>query len=337
MDQDRSELRSLGFLGVYGETSKIVLKWRKIFAQIVLALVLPLCAIYLAHSLVSQLLASKIFDHETTRNDTRYDDPRYGDLSRRLKREWVAFWLVRLGYFILAFVFSLLSTSAVASAVATIYAAAEQVTFKEVMRVVPRTWKRLAVTFIWSFVIFFVYNVVVVGLLIVWVVVVRRSSVGAALGIAVAVVLLILCVIGFVYITMIWQLASVISVLEDVYGRKAMVKSKRLIKGKMGVSVGCFLGVLLCSVLVLALFEGLVVLDLVDGIGIKIGVGLICLLLLLMVVLFDLVVQTVIYFVCKSYHHENIDKSSLSDHLEVYLGDYVPLKANSIQLDQLHV
>ncbi|KAK4387356.1 hypothetical protein Sango_2342200 [Sesamum angolense] len=43
---------------------------------------------------------------------------------------------------------------------------------------------------------------------------------------------------------------------------------------------------------------------------------------------------TVIYFVCKSYHHENIDKSALSDHLEVYVGDYVPLKGKDIQLKE---
>jgi len=49
--------------------------------------------------------------------------------------------------------------------------------------------------------------------------------------------------------------------------------------------------------------------------------------------LIGLLTQSVFYFVCKSYHHESIDKSSLSDHLEVYLGDYVPLNKNSsIQL-----
>ncbi|KAK7849110.1 hypothetical protein CFP56_003771 [Quercus suber] len=51
----------------------------------------------------------------------------------------------------------------------------------------------------------------------------------------------------------------------------------------------------------------------------------------------SVVPKTVLYFVCKSYHHENIDKSALSDHLEVYLGEYVPLKAKDVQLEQYHV
>lgn len=336
MERDQHELQFLGFLGVYRESSKIILKWRKIFAQITLALILPLCVVFLSHSLVSHLLTSRIVDHEYDRDYALEGSQSYRDLSHVLKKEWVAFWLTKLGYFIFVFIFSLLSTSAVVYTVACIYAA-KQITFKKIMSVVPRVWKRLMVTFLWTFVTFVAFFVVAVALLIGWVAIVRAFLVGSGLAIAMLVILLILYVVVFVYLTMIWQLASVISVLEDVYGRKAMVKSRRLIKGKMGMSVGCFLGVLLWSALVEALFECLVVLDLVQGIGIRIAVGLICLLLLQMMVLFDLVVQTVIYFVCKSYHHENIDKSSLSEHLEVYLGDYVPLKANSVQLEQLHV
>jgi hypothetical protein len=69
----------------------------------------------------------------------------------------------------------------------------------------------------------------------------------------------------------------------------------------------------------------------------RIFYGFIMLALLCVVVLFALVVQTVVYFVCKSYHHESIDKSNLSDHLEVYLGEYVPLNAKDVQLEQFHV
>ena len=51
--------------------------------------------------------------------------------------------------------------------------------------------------------------------------------------------------------------------------------------------------------------------------------GIICLLLLFKMILFGLVIKTVIYLVCKSYHHGNIYKFVLSDHLKVYLGDYL--------------
>ncbi|KAL3721439.1 hypothetical protein ACJRO7_033868 [Eucalyptus globulus] len=332
MDREQHELQFLGFLGVYRETTKIILKWRTIFAQIMLVLILPLCVVSLAAFEVLQLLTFKIdFDLD---NAWKYS-PRYRDLSRMIKKEWIAFCLYELGYFIFVFIFSLLSTLAVVYTVACIYAA-KQITFKKIMSVVPRVWKRLMVTFFWCFAPFFVYNVVAVGLLIAWLVTVWQFAVCPALGIAVAVILLILSIVGFVYIAMIWLMASVISVLEDAYGRKAMVKSRRLIKGKMGLWVWCFLGVLVWSVLVQAFFESLLVLGL-PPIGVTIGVGLICLMLLLMLTLFNLVVQTVIYFVCKSYHHENIDSFCLSDHLEGRLGDRPSEGQKAVQLEQLHV
>ena len=79
----------------------------------------------------------------------------------------------------------------------------------------------------------------------------------------------------------------------------------------------------------------------VKGVGMSVAgrvfYGFIVSLLLCAFVLFALVVQTVVYFVCKSYHHESIDKSNLSDHLEVYLGEYVPLTAKDVQLEPFHV
>ncbi|KAL3721443.1 hypothetical protein ACJRO7_033872 [Eucalyptus globulus] len=295
MDRDQHELQFLGFLGVYRETSKIILKWRKIFAEITLTLILPLWIVF-ALSVFLQSLSFK----------TNWDNA------------W-KFWSIELGFFFFIFVFSQLLISAVVYTVACIYAT-KQITFKKIMSAWLRVWKRLMVTFLWCFALFFVYNVVAVGFLILWLVILIKFPGVPALMIALAVILLILYLVGLVYITMIWQLASVISVLEDAYGRKAMAKSKGLIKGKIGLWVWCFLGVLVCFVLVQALFGSLVVL-LGVPIGVMIGVGLICLMLLSMLVLFDLVMQTVIYFVCKSYHHENIDSACFSDHPEVCLGD----------------
>jgi hypothetical protein len=114
-----------------------------------------------------------------------------------------------------------------------------------------------------------------------------------------------------------------------------MIKSKNLIKGQMGVTVAVFIVVGVCFVGIQLLYEIFVVLH--KPLGVRIGVGIVCFFLLCKVMLFDLVIQTVLYFVCKSYHHENINKSSLSDHLEVYLGEYVALKSKDVQMEQLQV
>lgn len=72
------------------------------------------------------------------------------------------------------------------------------------------------------------------------------------------------------------------------------------------------------------------------GVGLRLGFGVVITMMLTLVVLVALVVQTVVYFVCKSYHHENIDKSTLANHLEVYLEEYTPLTDKDVQLQQIH-
>uniref|UniRef100_A0A2N9HV56 Transmembrane protein n=1 Tax=Fagus sylvatica TaxID=28930 RepID=A0A2N9HV56_FAGSY len=329
MEREQEELQSLGFFGIIKESFKIIFSKRKIFSQITLALILPLSFIFLAHIQVSQLLFFKILDHEQTLDHTQKDTPNYSNLSDRINSEWIAFWLFKAAYFTFLLILSLLSTSAVVYTIACIYTAKE-ITFKKVMSVVPKVWKRLMVTFLWSFFILLVYNIVAIGLITLLVVLIASN----VIGIVIIVLLLILYLMGFVYLSIVWQLASVVSVLEDVYGIQAMIKSKTLIKGKMGVAIGFFILLFTCFVAIAFVFEDFVVFEMVPDLGIRIGVGILCFLFLVKVILFALVVQTVVYFVCKSYHHQNIDKSALSDHLEVYLGDYVRLKKD-VQLGEL--
>ncbi|KAG6660672.1 hypothetical protein CIPAW_03G121100 [Carya illinoinensis] len=135
--------------------------------------------------------------------------------------------------------------------------------------------------------------------------------VDSTIGYAIAVRLMVLYLIGFVYISIIWLLANVVTVLEDVYGFQAMIKSKALIKGKMGVAVAFFIVLSICLTTIVVVFEDFFVLKMVSSIAIRIGVAILCCLFLLVVILVGLVVQTMIYFVCKSFHQEDIDVSSL--------------------------
>ncbi|KAL3840062.1 hypothetical protein ACJIZ3_024653 [Penstemon smallii] len=236
-------------------------------------------------------------------------------------------------YFIFLLTFSLLSTSAIVYTIACIYTS-RQITFKRVMSVVPKVWKRLLITFLCILLTFFAYNMVFALTIFLWIKINFETSI---FGPLVFWIILILYAIGFVYMTLIWHLASVVSVLEDSCGFKAMIKSKNLIKGKLVVAIVIFFKLNIGLLIINMVFRAYVVYGWRVGTLQMIGFGVLCLLLLFKLILFALVVQTVIYFVCKSYHHENIDKSELSDHLEVYLGDYVPLKEKDVQMEEYHV
>ncbi|KAK9944130.1 hypothetical protein M0R45_009712 [Rubus argutus] len=333
MDREQDELQFLGLFGIFKESFKIIYKWRKIFSQITLTLILPLSFIFLAHLEISDILLLRISRNENALYETRSTDDkaRKKRISDVITSEWATFWLFKAAYLTLMLIFGLLSTSAVVYTIACIYTARE-ITFRKIMSVVPRVWKRVMVTFLCTFLAFFLYNVVAIVVLMICLVLTFNSD----SGVIITFFLLILYVVGFVYMTIIWQLASVVSVLEEVRGIKAMVKSKKLLKGNMWVATIIFVILIVFSVVLQYSFQILVVLERTFGTVGRLAYGILCLLLLLMLILFALVIHTVLYFVCKSYHHENIDKSALSDHLEViYLGDYVPLKSKDVQLEQV--
>ncbi|KAM2675601.1 hypothetical protein EV1_002346 [Malus domestica] len=339
MDREQDELQFLGIFGIYKEAYKIVFSRRKIFSQITLALILPLSFLFLSHIELSNILLSKIIHNEIVLDGTSANNPKYEKVSDAISSEWATYWLFKAAYFTFLLIFSLLSTSAVVYTIACIYTKRE-ITFKKVMSVVPKVWKRVMVTFLCIFMAIFCYNIVAFLILIIWVLIWVLAALSMAKSDAIekiiGVFLLIVYFIGFVYLTLIWQLASVVSVLEEARGIKAMVKSKAILKGNMWVAT-----IIYCKLNVLAAllqfgFQQLVVSGRSFVVAERVAYGVICSLLLFKLVLFGLVIQTVLYFVCKSYHHEKIDKSALSDHLEVYLpGDYVPLSSKSVQLEQV--
>lgn len=333
MDRDQEEMQFLGLFGIYIESCKLIFQCRKIFSQITLALILPLSFIFLAHEKISQMLYWKLRFNEYRLESTQTGTYKYNKLSDLVTSEWITYILFKATYLTFLLIFSLLSTSAVVYTVASVYTSRE-ITFKKVMSVVPKVWKRLMVTFIFTFLAFLAYHMVFTFTLYLWD---RFISEINILGPAVIIIVLILYCVGFIYMTTIWLLASVISVLEDCYGLKALIKSKNLIKGKLIVSAVIFFKLNVLLFFTNVLFYVNVVYAWREANVKMIGFGVLCMLLLFKMILFALVVQTVIYFVCKSYHHENIDKSLLSDHLEVYLGDYEPLMAKDVQLEEYRV
>ncbi|XP_047326519.1 uncharacterized protein LOC124930204 [Impatiens glandulifera] len=332
MDRGQEEIHFIGLLGIFIESLSIITSWRKVFTRIVVIIILPLSIIFLAHVQISELLFSEILRNQDVLDQTRVDTEKYVDLLDMISSEWFVFWVFKILYFVFFLLLSLLSTSAVVYTIACLYTSKEMPSFYELMTsVVPRVWKRLVVTFLWNFVIVFMYNVVAIIVFILSGFFVSLKAVGFVILFFIA----LLYLTGFVYINIIWHLASVVSVLEDVYGIQAMIKSKGLIKGKLRVAGIIFLTLNLFFVGIQITYQQYVVAE--DSLWCKMLLGMLYLSLLVILILLGLVIQTVFYFICKSYHHETINKLSLMDHLEAYLGHYVPLDSNDVQLEKLHV
>ncbi|KAI3926653.1 hypothetical protein MKW98_014300 [Papaver atlanticum] len=310
MDRNSEEFESMGICAIYREAYKVTVSWKKIFSHIAFTLILPLAIIFQVQIEISALLVIKfnqIIDEYQTGNSS------YANiLQAHISSEIIILYASKAICWIFICVLSLLSTSAVVYTIGCIYSA-KDVTFKKVRGAVPKVWKRLVITFLWNLlIVLFIFSLAQIFTF--------KFDVKSTTGIIISEILMVFIfipyLIGAMYISLVWYIASVTAILEDISGIAAMKKGKDLLQGKLWISFFTYITLQICYSGTLSVFSLLVV----HGHGE---------LLLVMFLHFGLVIQTIIYFVCKSHHKESIDKSSLADHLDGYHhGDYVPLSSN---------
>ncbi|KAL0556425.1 hypothetical protein IC582_004939 [Cucumis melo] len=324
---DEVKLENLKFLGIFGilhETFKLTHQWRKIFTQITLLFILPLSLLFFANMETSNFFLQKISQEKTILQQTQISTPQFLKLSHLVSSEKLYSSLFSFTFLILSSIFSLLSTSAIVYTVACIYAARD-VSFTLVMAVLPKVSKQLLITFFCYFASLFAFTFVAIGVLCLIPVIAiliygLNTDQNFLLGIeTIFFFFSISYCIGVWYLTTIWQLSSVVAVLEKSCGFKAMAKSKGLLKGKMKMVI----------MLWVSTWVGRSILG-------------ICWVLLFMVfLLVKLVLETVVYFVCKLHHGERVDKLALWNHLQGYISPhhYDQLKVdddnNSVQLENI--
>lgn len=322
MDREPDEMRNLGVVGICKEAFNILQLHIRLFLSLTLTLVLPLGAVIFCHSLITHPLWKKISHNADELHMELPNSPQAAATQHLLDAELFVLGVVTVLYIIFVLAFSLLSTAAIVYSVASIYTA-KGLSYVKVLSVVPKVWKRLFFTFLWAHVIMFLYYFAFFVIIILLISLLGTGITGLIPGVAVVVVFY--CFL--IYFNLVWHLASVVSVLEDSYGIGALKKSVDLIKGKRWVACSVFLLYAFCTFLVLSSYN-----HLVSGhhhmhsmVG-RVLFGLVLLVLWTAVTLIGILVQTVVYFVCKSYHQESIDRYALSEHLDGYLGEYMPLK-----------
>ncbi|KAI4332036.1 hypothetical protein L6164_016977 [Bauhinia variegata] len=318
MDLAPEELQFLGIPDILRESISIPKRSPKTFYLITLTLIFPLSFAILAHSLFTHPILVQL--------QNPFTDP------DQANHEWTILLVIQFCYLIFLFCFSLLSTAAVVFTVASLYTS-KPVSFSSTISAIPKVFKRLFITFLWVTLLMFSYNFVFVLFLVLLVIAIDTKN--SFLMVFAIILLLLLFLVAHVYITALWHLASVVSVLEPVYGFAAMKKSYELLKGRAKYAAILVFGYLTICGVIGGVFSAVVVHGGYHyGVFTRIVVGGFLVGVLVIVNLIGLLVQSVFYYVCKSYHHQGIDKTALHDHLGGYLGEYVPLKS-SIQMEDV--
>ncbi|ONM04941.1 hypothetical protein ZEAMMB73_Zm00001d032371 [Zea mays] len=322
MECEPEELQFLGVVVIYRFSAEILRgPHRPLFARIAAAFALPLSALFLLHVAISHAFFTHIDSDDTALDASSPGTDTQRHLLSRLASDWLALLLFKSAYLLALLLLSLLSV---------VSDKRDALTFPRVLSVVPRVWRRLTATFLAAFALLFAYHVVVVlvfiGLLV-------AADNGSALAGLLAFLVVVAYLLGLGDLGVVWHLANVVSVLEDHKGFAVMRKSKDLIRGKLVTAGAIFFTLNVVFAAVELGFRAWVV----RGSGAassRLLLGLIMLVVRCCVVMLALVTQTIVYLVCKSYHHESLDNANISDHLEVYLGDYVPLNASDVQMEQ---
>ncbi|XP_076940391.1 uncharacterized protein LOC143609550 [Bidens hawaiensis] len=311
------ELQFLSATDILKESIGIPKQSPHTFYLITLTLIFPLSFAILAHSLFTHPLITQI------------QDPYLGSHTS----QWTKLLAFQFSYLLFLFVFSLLATAAVVFTVASLYTS-KPVSFASTINAIPSVFKRLLITFLWVGLVMVLYNVVFLGFVVLLIIAIDTQNLLLFFFSLVVVFLLFLVV--HVYITALWHLASVVSVLEPLYGFAAMRKSFEILKGRARMASVLVFGYFVICGAINGLFGAIVVHGGEYGYGVfsRIVVGGFLVGVLVIVNLVGFLVQSVFYYVCKSYHHQGIDKNALYDHLGGYLGEYVPLKS-SIQMEDL--
>ncbi|KAJ1285813.1 hypothetical protein BS78_03G306300 [Paspalum vaginatum] len=332
MELASSDLAALGAAELVRVSASIPRAAPRTFALLTACLVFPLSFAVLVHSLFTHPILLRI-------------QSAGGDGHAEL-RQWLSLFAYQFLYLIVLFTFSLLSTAAAVFTVASLYAS-KPASISASLAALPPILPRLLRTFLWVSLLMLAYHLafalVVFLLIVAFIPSAAAESSPPTLPFDLFLLFVVFVFLGIhVYISALWHLASVVSVLEPLYGLAAMAKSRQLLQGRSGTAatlVVSYFGV--CGVTSL-LFRAAVVKARGEegsfGLALpgRLLVGAVLVCILVCVNLLGLLVQSVFYYACKAFHNQEIDRTALYEHLGGYLGEYVPLKSN-IQMENLEI
>ncbi|XP_043695884.1 uncharacterized protein LOC122646401 [Telopea speciosissima] len=292
----------LDITGVLREAIKLPYKNRKLMASVTLLVLFPYFILALLHSIIAGPLIEVVEDSE--------DDS-------RVQKDFKILIVVELAFFVIFCVVSLFGISVIICSSALTYLG-KNVYLKELLRIIPVTWKRLLITALYVA----LFTVAYVFLILLFI---------GALGLITTTdAIIALCgLVGFpaalfyLYLAAVFMLGFVISVVEeDCYGIKALATARDLIRGSkiQGFGITVLLELLTGPISFLFI---LITFD--DDLEFMAQMAFVSVATVVFCIarLFALVVYTVFYYGCKKSHGQEV-------HVELGSGySLVPTKCLS--------
>ncbi|XP_076901325.1 uncharacterized protein LOC143555703 [Bidens hawaiensis] len=222
--------------------------------------------------------------------------------------EWHNYFLFKIITIAIVTIFSVLSTTTIIYTIACIYIGRD-VTFNKCMQVVINIWKRLTITLLFIFLIIFTYTRSVSLAFILCNVILDVHKFRLLSILVILLLVLALYMFGFMFYCIVFHLAIAVSILETSYGKNAIFKATYLMTGKKKAAL--MISFVLYECLVFIVYVMYMHLSMYNDLELalvwRVVIAIVCGVLVVMIFLVIMVTQTVLYLVCKSYHHEAIE------------------------------
>ncbi|XP_048227602.1 uncharacterized protein LOC125369431 [Ricinus communis] len=291
----------LGFIGILREALKIFCKNGRIMASIALFTFLAQSILYLANffsimPLIFDLLLQRNLLHIATP-----DTPGFTDILNHIRKDIKILFELELVYLILDSIAFLLSSTATVLAAAIIHGGKEDLSFKDLVLRTARTWTRPLVTWLYINLLGLVYLFGFLAILIGMILVIQNPVI-----LAVAAILLgVSAVLHYIYLTVTWNLAIVVSAVEETRGLKAIIKASEIVKA---MKLQGFLMNLLFSISSVVLVQGMnVSAKAHESVAVQVCAALIVVNCASLLRMYWFVAYTVFYYRCKKTHGERVE------------------------------
>ncbi|KAL6012298.1 hypothetical protein ACLOJK_002777 [Asimina triloba] len=293
----------LGVFGILREAFKTPSRNGKLFLLIAISFFIPVYLLSLVVDLAVQPFAKDILMKASLMGNMNVpNNPDYEKQSMEIFKDGAIIFLESVVFLLVSSLISLLARTATILTSAAVYKG-KHLTDMGLAVKIRNMWKRPVITWFYILLFNFLFLVLISGLYGV-VVLTAKASLPLA---AVALVLEIAVVLYYFYLTVVWDLSVVVSVLEpENYGIRGVEKASKLINGRK--IKGCILYVLITAVgLVMGLLIGFGGKYLPQGQATKLGIGLISEIVSCISAMFMGVALTLFYADCKKNHGEKVE------------------------------
>ncbi|GAV71231.1 hypothetical protein CFOL_v3_14725 [Cephalotus follicularis] len=205
------------------------------------------------------------------------------------------------------------SVSSFLFSIATIFATAityggKNISINDLLSRTIKSWRRPFVTWFHTTLFFTGFNFFYLAAELLLMLIVYEHHVSLSK------ILLVVALSFLSYLSIVWNLAFVISVLEEIYGIEALGEATKIVKG---MKLHGFLLNLLFAVITVILFQGLRLIPLKQSTKVQVIIGLLVVNSMYLVRMILMMGYTVLYYKCKKTLGEDVELQGSAEYVKI--------------------